>query len=313
MGSRAFQIAIVLFWMVSMTWLVIAKLLPPLLVGEPPTYRSTMPPADEVIAWHIYWNDDKKPLGWAATKAIEAEGGMNEIRNRVVLEELPLGELLPEWIGRIFRQRLGRLDLDAQTRIDIDPLGQLDGFSSTLRLSGLPHAVRMSGQVTDGQLETNVQVGELRYPFETRLEPGALVNGDFSPMAVLKGLRVGQTWTQRTFSPLRPPTGPMETLQAVVVGQDWLDWDHRDVSALLVEYRADSGTGFTSNGPPRGRMWVLKDGRIIQQEVTMLNAKMRFVRLTAAETGPYIGKLDEDWFVPLQSPTEAHKTNEVAP
>jgi hypothetical protein len=313
MGSRAFQIAIVLFWMTSMTWLVIAKLLPPLLVGEPPTYRSTMPPAEEVIAWQIYWNDDLKPLGWAATKAIEAEGGMNEIRNRVVLEDLPLGELLPEWLGRILRQRLGRLNLDAQTRVDIDPLGQLDGFTSTLRLSGLPHAVRMTGQVTDGHLDTKVQVGELRTSNEFRLEQGALVNGDFSPMAVLKGLRVGQTWTQRTFSPLRPPNGPMETLQAIVVGQDWIEWDRRNVSTLLVEFRADSGTGFTSNGPPRGRMWVLKDGRIIQQEVTMLNSKMRFVRLTAAETTPYIDKLDEDWFVPLQNTAEEPKANEVAP
>jgi hypothetical protein len=132
-------------------------------------------------------------------------------------------------------------------------------------------------------------------------------------MAVLKDLRVGQTWTQRTFSPIRPPNGPMETLQAIVVGQDWVEWDHRNVSTLLVEYRADSGTGFTSNGPPRGRMWVLKDGRIIQQEVTMLSSKMRFVRLTAAETEPYIEKLDEDWFVSLQLPAEELKANEAAP
>ena len=313
MGSRAFQIAIVLFWMTSMTWLVVAKLLPPLLVGEPPTYRSTMPAKDEVIAWHIYWNDEEKPLGWAATKAIEAEGGMVEIRNRVVLEELPLGELMPEWLGRVLRQRLGKLNLDAQTRMDIDPLGHLDGFSSTLRLSGLSHAVRMTGHVSDGHLETKVQVGEIRYPNNFRLEPGALVSGDFSPMAVMKDLRIGQTWTQRTFSPLRPPGGPMETLRADVVREDWVEWDHRSVKTLLVEYRADSGTGFASNGPPRGRSWVLKDGRIIQQEVSLLNSKMRFIRLTPLETEPYIDKLEEDWFVSLQPTSEELKAYEIAP
>jgi len=311
MGSRVFHIAIVLFWMTSMTWLVVEKLLPPLLVGEPPTYRSTMPTPDEVIAWQIYWND--KPLGWAATKTINAEGGMNEIRNRVVLEELPLGELLPPWLGTLVRQRIGRLNLDAQTRMDIDPLGQLDGFSSTVRISGLSHAVRMTGRVADGYLDTKVQVGEFRYERELRLEPGTLVNGEFSPMAVMPGLRVGQTWTIRSFSPLRPPNSPLEPLQARVVGEDWVEWNGRERNSLVVEYRADSGTGITTNGPPRGRMWVLSDGRIVQQEVSLLNSKMRFVRMVGDEAERYARRVDNDWYVSLQPSQEEMKAFEVTP
>jgi hypothetical protein len=290
--------------MSSMSWLVVEKLLPPLLVGDPPTYRSTMPPQDELIVWRIYWNEDKKPLGWAATKAISLDGGMNEVCNRVVLQELPLGELLPDWLGRILRQRLGRLNLDAQTRIDIDTLGQLDGFHSTVRFSGQSHVVRMTGNVTDGHLKTKVQVGEMRYEKDIPLEPGALVQGDFSPMAVMKGLRVGQKWTTRSFSPLRPSGGLMETQQAEVVREDWIEWNQKSVGALLVEYRADSGAGLSSNGPPRARMWVLKDGRIVEQEVSLLDSKMRFVRLSGPETEPYLEKMDNGWFASLQPSTE---------
>ena len=291
MGSRTFHIAIILFWLTSMTWLIVAKVLPPLLVGEPPTYRSTMSEPSKVIAWEIYWND--KPLGWAATRTDMLESEMSEIHNRVVLEELPLGELLPSWLNMLVRHRVGHLDLDAYTRMDIDPLGHLDGFRSTVKLSGISNVVQMRGRVQDGNLNTSVQVGEINYDNKFTLEPGALVSGDFSPVSSLPGLRVGQTWTVRSFSPLKPPNGPMETLQAVVTGEEWVQWNDRELNALVVEYRSESGAGLTANGPPRSKMWVLPDGRIIRQEITVLTSVMRFIRLVDEQALQYADELEE--------------------
>src|SRR5690348_13075216 len=40
MYSRWFSVAVVLFWVATMGWLIHHKILPPLVVGDPPTYRS---------------------------------------------------------------------------------------------------------------------------------------------------------------------------------------------------------------------------------------------------------------------------------
>ena len=304
MGSRTFHIAIILFWLTSMTWLVVEKILPPLLVGEPPTYQSTMSEPGKVIAWKIYWNEE--PLGWAATRTDALKSEMKEIHNRVVLEDLPLGELLPSWLNMLVRHRVGDLDLDAYTRMDIDPLGQLDGFRSTVKISGIPNVVQMRGRVRDGNLDTSVQVGEFNYPKKFPLEPGALVSGEFSPVSVLPGLRVGQSWTVRTFNPLKPPSGPMEPLQALVVGEEWVQWNNRGMNALVVEYRSESGAGLSANGPPRSKMWVLPDGRIIQQEIMVLTSSMRFVRLVEEEAAEYADRLK------VKNPFHSH-TEYIAP
>jgi len=192
-------------------------------------------------------------------------------------------------------------------------LGQLDGFQSRVHLSGISNAIQMFGRVTDGYLDTTVSVGEFRYQKEIRLEPGTLVSGEFSPLAVMPGLRVGQSWTIRSFSPLRPPNSPMEPMQAVVVGEEWLDWHGRGMNTLVVEYRADSGTGFTSNGPPRGKMWVLKDGRIIQQEIMVLTSQMRFVRLKEAESLVFAKRMEEDEkpYLPLPAANDEQPEDEL--
>ena len=67
MGHRFFNSVVVVFWLSTMTWLIVAKVLPPLQVGEPPSYRSVYavdrdsPP--EPICWEMLWND--QPMGWA--------------------------------------------------------------------------------------------------------------------------------------------------------------------------------------------------------------------------------------------------------
>ena len=42
MGNLQFNVVVVLFWCTTMGWLVVAKILPPLRVGEPPNYASIL-------------------------------------------------------------------------------------------------------------------------------------------------------------------------------------------------------------------------------------------------------------------------------
>ena len=42
MLSRWSNIAIVLFWLATMSWLVVTKFLPPLRIGQPPDYHAIL-------------------------------------------------------------------------------------------------------------------------------------------------------------------------------------------------------------------------------------------------------------------------------
>ena len=76
----------------------IAKVLPPLLVGRPPSYETILkaqeqePPA----GWEMTFNGRK--LGWAVCDATRLPNHMTEIRSRVHFDELPLWEIPPGWL-----------------------------------------------------------------------------------------------------------------------------------------------------------------------------------------------------------------------
>ncbi len=66
MEHRWFKVVVVLFWMGTMTWLVVEKVLPPLYRGEPPSIQSVyggMEPDSPPVCWTVSW--DNKPIGWA--------------------------------------------------------------------------------------------------------------------------------------------------------------------------------------------------------------------------------------------------------
>ena len=296
MGTRTFQAVVVLLWLATMSWLMIAKVLPPLLVGEPPTYRSTMPEPDRLIGWQIDWNE--QPLGWAATRSVGSEGGGAEIHSRLVLNKLPLNELLPVWLGSIVRRQVGSIDFDARSRFDIDPLGRLAGFDSRVRLSEMENAIRMIGMVDNSQLELSVQVGDFKYRKQMYLEPGALVGNELSPQAEFSGLRLGQAWTLRSYSPFRSPSSPLEVLAAKVEREEVIDWAGAAVDTLIVVYRNDSGAGGGNAATPRGTLWVRSDGKVLRQEIQVLSSVMRFVRLTDKQAEEHADQLSVDWLIP---------------
>ena len=282
MGSRAFNTAVVLVWLAAMSWLVVKKVLPPLQVGDPPNYKAILknsrgqPP----VCWAIHWND--QPVGFAASTIVERDDNMREIHSRVFFRKLPLDEMAPGWLSAIVRpmlSRVGNLDMDAQSRLEIDPLDHLSGFESKVRLANIPDAIRMNGTIDGSQLKLAVQSGNFLYRTEKYLPPDALVGDELSPQAQLPGLRKGQTWTMPIYSPFRPPNSPLDILQATVERDDSIVWNGQSCETLQVVYRNDAGSSLLSPQEPRGRLWVRRDGLVLKQEVNVFNSRLFFVRM----------------------------------
>jgi hypothetical protein len=297
-----------------MSWLVVEKVLPPLQVGEPPNYRAIL--ADQAnrsaVCWSIRWND--KLIGFAASMVVTRNNNMREIHSRVYFSQLPLDEMAPGWLGAIVRpvlSQVGKLDMDAQSRLEIDPLDHLTSFESRVRLASIPNAIRMNGTVDGNRLKLAVQSGDFSYRTEKYLPPDALVGDELSPQACLPGLVKGQQWTMPVYSPFRPPNSPIEILQAKVEREETLNWNGESVNAKLVVYRNDSGASLVAPQEARGRLWARSDdGTVLKQEVQVFNSRLQFERLSPCDGRRLVRylhrELGEEWTGELTAPS-AHE------
>ncbi|MGD9721368.1 MAG: hypothetical protein AB7O59_09175 [Pirellulales bacterium] len=309
MGNHVFNVTVVLFWLATMGWLVVAKVLPPMRVGEPPSYRSILAESQRQlpVCWSIHLED--RPIGWAANRLVRRADGISELHSRVYLQDLPLDELAPGWLANVLKpvlRDLGPLDIDKQSSLVVDPLGRLVGFESHVRIAEIRDAIKVQGQIEGSSLKLTVQSGEMPHKFERYLPPNALVTDELSPQTSLPGLRVGQSWTVPLYSPFRPPTSPIEVLQARVERAEAFTWDGARVASKLIVYRGDPGSGL-SGDEARGRMWVRDDGMVLRQEVTVLRSRLNFLRLPDRQAARLANALGSDW----SGTPDVEMTNEI--
>lgn len=311
MGNHPFNVIVVLFWLATMSWLVVVKVLPPLRVGEPPSYSSILQQSGEQppVCWSIRLHD--KSIGWAASKTVRRKDGITELYSRVYLADLPLEDLAPGWLGSVLKPALrnfGPLDVDKKSRLVIDPLGRLVGFVSRVRIGDVPDVIKVQGQIEGSTLTMVVQSGEISYTIERDLPPNALIADELSPQARMPGLRVGQTWTVPLYSPFRPLNNPIEILQASVEREDRITWDDRQVNSRIIVYRSDPGSGLIGN-EARGKIWVRDDGLVLRQEVGIFRSHLHFVRLTDGQADEIATALGDDWMVhlPIALPKQLHE------
>ncbi len=282
MTSRWSSIAVCLLWAITMGWLVEEKVLPPLLLGDPPSYRSIAAARDQApVGWKLFVNG--KPVGSASSVAVELPGEVTEVQTRVHFDYLPVEELVPtllrQMVGPAVAQRSDKLAMDSESILDIDAEGRLVRFSSALRVPSLGNVVQFSGKLEDGQLKLTITSGNFSYPTEAYLPPKSLAGDMLSPQACLPGLRQGQTWTVPSYNPFRPVKAPMEILKATVERTERIDWNGRGEDVWLVVYRADPGLGIGTGTAPRGRLWVRRDGTVLRQQVLLFGCTLTFVRL----------------------------------
>jgi hypothetical protein len=284
MEHRWTQLVITLFWLATMTWLTVEKILPPMRRGDPPSFRSVYGNLDasaQPLGWTVTWNGS--PIGWATSQATHPTAGMTEINSHVHFSRIPVEEMAPIWMRGFVHNAVAPLgneiQMDAYSRMEIDPLNRLSGFRSSIRVSDIPGEIVMQGAVEGSQLKLRVDAGEMSYNTERYMPRDALIGDELSPQARLPGLHAGQSWTVPVYNPLRPPDSPLEILQAKVEGHEALNFNGTNVDTLLVVYRADSGSAYGAGRAARGKMWVDGTGTVLRQEIDLLGSKLAFMRI----------------------------------
>jgi hypothetical protein len=312
MGNHPFNVIVILFWLATMSWLFVAKVLPPLRVGEPPSYSSMARESrEEPVCWNVRLND--QALGWAATKVVRHKDGITELFSRVYLRDLPVDEIAPPWLGNVLKpllRQLGPLDVDKRSRLTLDPLGRLVRLESKVRIADIMDAIKVTGVVEGSALSLTIQSGEFQRKLDQFLPADALIADELSPQASMPGLRVGQTWTVPLYNPFHPPSTPIEVLQAVVEREDRLTWGGRLMNTRVIVYRSDPGSGLVGNDS-RGRMWVAENGLVLRQEISVFRSHVHFIRLAADQSEAIASALEGDWMASLPAKSAKQLLDEV--
>lgn len=283
MLGRWTQLAIVCFWLASMTWLVTTKVLPPMAAGDPPSYRSLVggdPQFERPVAWDIAWDD--RSIGWARSTKHERPDGAVELRSLVHFNSLPLAEVTPAWLGplvKLLRGAKGDLVLEARGVLEVDPLGRLIGMHSEIDLGDLPNAVTVDGIVDGALVKMTVRSGDFSYATSAALPSDSMLSDALSPQARMPRLKIGQQWTVPVHSPFRPPNMPLDILRARVISDnEIIVWNGRPVATWLVDYTRDEGAGLGAGGS-QGKVWVRHDGTVLKQELAVAHSRLAFIRV----------------------------------
>jgi hypothetical protein len=273
MGNRIFVAVVVLLWATTMSWLLVAKILPPFFSGEPPTHGIIE--LDEPVCWEIACGD--RWVGYAVRQAVPGSQSTTEVFSRVVLHDIPLRQMAPQWMGSIV-DGLGAIHLDTRTRVVFDSLGSLSCFDSKVQLNDLPLVVRVYGLVDGADLRLRFLSGDVSHEVRYPLPNSSMVDGELAPEPKLLNVYVGRTWQTEMFSPFRPPHDAIELLQAEVAAEESILHDGKLTRTRRIEYRSMSAAGVASEQTLRAEAWVAEDGAVLRHDVYLLNSKLRFER-----------------------------------
>lgn len=215
MRSRWYRLAVLILWGVAIRWLVANKILPPLLVGEPPVYASSAteksrPP----VAWYLSLNESR--IGWALSEINRQATDVTEIHSLVHFDGLPIDLVFPAAIRPFVRastQLANSKGIDVESHMLINPLNQLQSFDS--KVKQCPHTgqslVAIEGNVDSDMLTLAYRYGDTPQKKLTLALPENKIRDSLSPETELRGLHVGQSWTIVSYSPLS--SNPLDYLQ----------------------------------------------------------------------------------------------------
>jgi hypothetical protein len=275
MGNRIFIAVVMLLWASTMSWLVVEKILPPFMSGEPPTHGVV---AEKVpVCWQIECAGRR--VGYAVRQAVPGAQSTTEIHSRVLLKDIPLREMAPQWMSSIV-DNLGPIRLDSRMRMVLDSLGTLASFETRVQLNDLPLVVKVVGKVVGPELVVKFMSGgvshEENFPFPNTKQ----LDGELIPEPKLLQIYVGRRWQVEMFSLFRPPNDSLTLLQAEVVAEETIRQAGHMIRAKRIEYRDLSAAGVAADHTLRAAVWVADDGTVLRQDVFLVNTKLRFERRT---------------------------------
>jgi len=278
MGNRVFVGVVVMLWAGTMSWLMVARILPPFFHGEPPAHGTLV--RDRPVCWQIEY--DGRPVGYAVSQAVPGALGTTEVHSRVLLEDISIRELAPQWMGSLVRG-LGKISLDTRTALVLDSLGSLSSFDTKVRLNDLPLVMKVQGRVEGAELRLKIQSGEVTHEVSYPAPSQSLMANELIPEPKLLQVYVGRKWQQEIFSPFRPPNSSMEIVQAEVVEEGVITQEGETRRARKIEFRSLSAAGVAANNTLRAVVWVADDGTVLRQDIYLMSARLRFERTTAPE------------------------------
>ena len=299
MHGRWFNSGVLLLWLATMTWLVKEKVLPPMLVGEPPDFSQIVKAQEEAppVAWRILCNGRR--IGWALSDAKLQSNDLTEIHGRVHVRALKLTETMSgglRTLCRILGQSIDRLQMDAWSVLTIDPLGGLVQFESKVQLQPFQEVFSVMGTVEGNQLHLQFKAGDASMRTDTFLPSRALLSDALSPQTQLPGLRAGQSWSVPVYSPLLPSKGPLEIIYATVEKIEPIRWNGEMERTWLVVYRTEPKSDAGVEQTPRGKLWVRRDGTVLEQQVSFLDTPITFIRLTDDEAAALTARIGPQWW-----------------
>jgi hypothetical protein len=301
MGNRIFVGVVVLLWGGTMSWLMVARILPPFFHGEPPSHGIAV--RNEPVCWEIEYQG--KPIGHAVSQAVAGALDTTEVYSRVILNGIGIRDLAPQWMGSLVRG-IGKISVDTRTRLVLDSLGSLSSFETKVRLNDMPLVMRVVGRVEGAELRLKIQSGEITHTMSYPVPSQAMLANELIPEPKLLQVYVGRKWQQEVFSPFRPPTSSMEVLQAEVVEEGNIEHRGKNVHARKIEFRSLTAAGVAADNTLRAVVWVADGGMVLRQDIHLMNAKLRFIRCTEPQMIELANKLlDLETVATLVTPTRS--------
>jgi hypothetical protein len=279
MANRIFVGAVVVLWLGSMSWLMIDKVLPSFHEGEAPIAAGME--NGVAVAWRVYWGD--RPVGHAVSQRLPGVLGTTNVSNRVVLEDVPLLDLVPALMRKVVGD-IGKMKFDAFTRLEFDSLDNFSRFSSRVAINDVNPVLELTGHVNGSFLDLKVHFGEVSYEPKIPIANQSELNEALFPDAKLPYLFVGRRWSEQVYNPFRTPSMPVDMLDVEVTGIETIEFDKENQRVMRVEYMAPPAPGVPEDARLQAIAWVrASDGLVLRQDVIISGTKLRFERMPEAE------------------------------
>jgi hypothetical protein len=275
MGNRIFVGVVVMLWLGTMSWLMVARILPPFFQGEPPGHGVIV--GDTPVLWEIEY--DGRQVGHAVSQAVPGALGTTEIHSRVLLNGIDIRRLAPQWMSTLVRG-LGEISFDTRTSLVLDSLGKLSSFDTRVWLNDLSLVMKVLGRIEGAELLLTLQTGEITHETRYPVPDKSQLSSELIPEPKLLQVYVGRRWQQEVYSPFRPPSNSIEILQAEVVEEGWLERNGDRARARKIEYRSLPPAGVAAGNTLRSVVWVDDEGTVLRQDMYLMDVKLRFERRT---------------------------------
>jgi hypothetical protein len=272
-----------------MSWLMVARILPPFFHGEPPTHGTTV---REPVCWEIEYGG--KPVGHAVSQVRKGVLDTTEIHSCIKIKNIEIRELAPQWMGSLINS-LGAVSLEMRSVFMLDSLNNLSEFTTDVKLNDLPIVMKVRGKVDGAELKLTIRSGDVTHPTVSYPVPSvSSLTSELVPDPKILQVYVGRKWQQEVYSPFRAPGNSFDVLQAEVVEERLILHRGERVHARKIEYRTLSAPGVAASNTLRAEVWVADDGTVLRQDVKLMDLKLRFDRCTE----PHMIKLAEELLQP---------------